>query len=508
MLKSLFVKNSLKSRFSRFVILLLISLLFISAISLISNYQSLNRYNKTFNGFEQLLTFYENVEQMNAEVTSYIFSGDVRYLDSYIFYHDVSMRNLNILSSLGYDELVFRVSLLMNMISTYDEKVNNIRLDENQASNQEAYDAFVRLKTLIIETYPIYTELLTDEMKRDRAHFLRAWKFQLSVTIGLVLILLGISGVFVVRFLQSITRPIDGLVKNINLIKNGEFDIDRFGSDCIEIETLLSSFSDMAHRVDNNIRKIQEMVIMERQLRSVETDNLKITQLLTEAKLVALQHQMNPHFLFNTLSTISRLAYLEGAEKSSDLMVKTSRVLRYGIETGTSTSNLALEINCIKDYFEIQKIRMGERINFTIEVERDFADVHMPGMIVQPLIENCIIHGVQESVGSSYISVTISQQDDRAIIIIEDNGQGIPESLLEELNSTKQLDSKSITSDSTYTFSEIEKSEQGTKQMHLGIKNVRKRLALFYKDNYSLFFTSEIGCGTVITLEIPVFEVK
>jgi len=502
---NIFQPTSLKTRFSRFVVFLIVSLLSIAGISHLSNYQSLERYNRTFKGFEQLLSFYENVEMMNAGITNYIYAGNTEELDQYSSYRDKAFSNLEHLKDVTNKELVFRFSLLTNMIKTYDEQVVKLIPGVSKNVNQKDYDSFWRLKTLIIDTYPFYTKLLTDEMKLDNTRLLLVWKLQLGATIIISILLLGLSAVFVVSFIRSITHPIEGLIENINLIKHGEFRITRFESRCIEIDTLLSSFSEMARKVHKNIKQLEEKNIVEKQLIKVENENLKISQLLTEARLAALQHQMNPHFLFNTLSAVSKLAYLEGAKKSSNLMIRTSRVLRYGLEMGEKTSNLSLEINSIEDYFEIQKIRIGERITFSMEVNGNFSEVRMPGMIIQPLIENCIIHGVQDIIRPAYVSLSVTQEGERVIVTIEDNGKGIEENLVNQLNSNTEgsTEDTSGSYNTTYITNVKDSTSQKTKSAHIGIQNVRKRLKLFFNDDYKLFFTSDIGCGTVITLDLP-----
>ncbi len=495
MFKLLFEPASLKSRITRFFIFLLVLLLGITGYSQYFSYQTLSRYEKTFTGYDQLLSFYENVELMNVGMTNYIYTNNDAELLNYKTFREAAIGNLENLGERANEELLFRFSLLHNMLKTYDEHVEAFIAEGNQRLNQKAYDSFVRLRELIQDTYPAYNRMLTSEMKSTSSLLVKNWHNQLVFTLLVSAFLLVISGMFVVRLIQSITRPIETLIKNMDLIKRGEFGIKTYNSTCSEINTLVTSFGEMALKVDSNIKQIHEKTQMERHIIEMENENLRISQLLTEAQLVALQHQMNPHFIFNTLSTISKLAYMEGAQKSYDLMIRTSRVLRYGLEMGSRTSTLSLELNSVEDYFEIQRIRMGERIKFNVEVEENFANVPMPGMIIQPLIENCIIHGVHELIGPAYITVSATRRKDRAVVTIEDNGVGIEEDLLERLNRVS-IEDEGVSME--------DEKLNGSKRMSLGIQNVRKRLTLFYKEDYRLFFESEIGCGTVITLDLPI----
>lgn len=505
MKKRMLKSESLKGRFFKFILLMMILLLSIAGLSHYANFQSLERYNRTFNSFDQLLSFYRNIESMSASTLNYIYTGNSVEFKDYEKFRDGAKQNIGNLQERVDEELQFRYTLLENMVDFYDEHINQLVLGDTKTFNQRDYDFFLRLKDLIMDTYPSYTRLVTNHLKIENVQLERRWHQQLYLTLTVSGILIIMSILFVINYTKSITGPIDTLIKNMDLIKQGEFNIEKHHSNCIEISTLLSSFSEMAKNVDKNIRNIQETTKMERHIIEVENENLRISQLLTEAQLVALQHQMNPHFLFNTLSTISKLAYLEGAQKSYDLMMRTAHFLRYGLDMGNKTSNLSLEINSIESYFEIQKIRMGERVKFSLEVSDNFSQVSMPGMILQPLIENCIIHGVQDKIGSSFISVQAFQRGNRAIVVVEDDGIGINESLLEELNnshiettygSSVSVNEKSVSLETSAKLKE-------DKRMHLGIQNVRKRLSLYFKDNFSLFFESEVGCGTVVTLDLP-----
>nr|WP_275950534.1 sensor histidine kinase [Clostridium sp. MCC353] len=235
----------------------------------------------------------------------------------------------------------------------------------------------------------------------------------------------------------------------------------------------------MADEVQASIRHVQEKSQLENQLLEKENENLKVKELLIETELKVLQGQMNPHFLFNTLSLISKMAYLEGAEKTSELMETTTDLLRYSLDKSNSVSDLYSEIESVKNYIKIQEVRFGHRIKFELSVGNHIPKVIMPGMIIQPLIENAVIHGVKNMVSGAHVLVSVKRGGDKVYILVEDNGTGMDSSRLEAVQS-------------------------GVEEKSIGINNVRKRLELFFGIKPVLSIESAVQCGTAVTVELPV----
>jgi len=417
---------------------------------------------------------------MNLGITNYIFSKEDAELSEYRRHLAIAHDAIDRIGRLGHKELVFRCTLLENMLLTYDEEVNQmLRGDE---SDQQYYDRFQRLSYLIADTYPEYAKRITAVMLAEKEQVLFYWKIQIVLSIVVFMIFLAAALFFTVSAVSDITKPIEQLIKDIEKIKIGEFDIDTKAEGCKEIEILGEAFNDMAIKLQEYIIEIREKNAIEKRLIEQENENLRISQLLTETKLNDLQRQMNPHFLFNTLSTISKLAYIEGARKTEELMIRTSDLLRYSIDMSTKISNLEMEIKSLSDYIVIQQRRVGDRIRFELNVEGDFSDVPIPGMVLQPILENCIVHGVKDMIRDAEIMVTIIRQENKVSITVEDNGAGMDQKLLDRINRA----------DGTIPGS------QG-----IGLQNVRKRLELFFKSAYRLWVESTIDCGTVVNLEIP-----
>ncbi len=484
--KSSLKRKTLKYRFS--ILMLVIFLLIITVLTLsnISSYLSLRNYQKTFERYDNLSNLFENIDRMNSNLINFIYQEHPVDLVLYREYFKAADGNLQKLIDIDFRDMTFRYQLLGNMLLTYDEHVEKMLNLGDKANHQQEYESFKRLENLIVDLYPQYSKMETIRLQVEKTRLVSFWKKQLLITLIVFLVMVLSVGTVLISSIRMITRPIEGLVKNINRIKSGDFNPviseKNQGSDSAEINILLTSFNEMALNLRNYINRIKGYSEIEKRLIEKENENLRISNILTETRLLALQGQMNPHFLFNTLSTLSKLAYIEGAEDTSDLMVRTAGLLRYSLEMSSKISNLDREVQSVKDYFEIQKKRVGDRIRFDIDYREVLNDIRIPGMVLQPIIENSIIHGVQDMVEGAHISLTIRRMNNRVRIIIEDNGAGIPSDIIDEVNS--------VSGD----FS----SSNG-----VGLANMRKRLMLYFRNDFLFHIESEENCGTVVTLDIP-----
>lgn len=199
---------------------------------------------------------------------------------------------------------------------------------------------------------------------------------------------------------------------------------------------------------------------------------------LHESGLKLLQSQVNPHFMFNTLNTISHLAYLEGASKASALTRDLSELLRYTLRKSEQLIPLNEELALLHHYINIQKERFGDRIDFVVNVDEksigDLSEVSVPCMILQPLVENAIVHGLESRVEGGGIEICLRQDRSMIVASVRDNGCGFdPE--------------------------EIRNSAEN----RVGLKSTRSRLRLHYGDNFSFSLRSAPKQGCEVTLCIP-----
>jgi sensor histidine kinase YesM len=223
----------------------------------------------------------------------------------------------------------------------------------------------------------------------------------------------------------------------------------------------------------------------------------ELDKLLKELELKSLQNQINPHFLFNTLNTVSKMAYLEDAEHTSQLIESVAALLRYNLGDLNKASTLRDEVTIVKEYFFIQQTRFGDRIQFVTDIDEDCLDIEIPSLILQPLIENAFIHGVESYEENAVISLRIYRvEDDLIHVEIIDNGAGMKDQTIKKLSDYVNRKEPEVEE-----LFEPEKSNGHS--TGIGVKNVIRRLQLFYKRNEMVEIESEIGIGTTFRLMIP-----
>lgn len=240
---------------------------------------------------------------------------------------------------------------------------------------------------------------------------------------------------------------------------------------------------DLSRSIQKNIQYANDKSDLEKRVLEQQNENLKKDELLAQSELRVLQNQINPHFLFNTLNMIYKKAYSEGAYETSELMERTSRLLRYALDNTSRISSLKKELAAIENYNYIQAKRYGERIRFIVEAEEDLPDIRMPGMILQPLVENAVLHGLQDVTEDGEVMIEVTQQNDHVIISVSDNGVGMASDELEKL-----------------ILNDYAKGSDD--RVHLGLYNVTSRLKKFYGDEVSIIINSLENCGFEINIKI------
>lgn len=148
------------------------------------------------------------------------------------------------------------------------------------------------------------------------------------------------------------------------------------------------------------------------------------------AELKNLQAQIQPHFLFNTLNTLSGLVTLNKNQEALNVVYSLAEILRYNLDRSGELVTLKEEIHNVENYLQIKKIRFGKRLNYKFDIEDDLMDIELPYLTLQPLVENACIHGIEPKQSNGYILIKGKKVDDGIEIIVEDNGLGMPEELI------------------------------------------------------------------------------
>ncbi|MGG2025308.1 sensor histidine kinase [Gottfriedia sp. S16(2024)] len=272
-----------------------------------------------------------------------------------------------------------------------------------------------------------------------------------------------------------ITRPIKKLTNTMKNAKMDELKINKESAASLEIIELNRTYNQM---VENTNHLIQ--VVYEKEL------------LRSQTELKALQAQIDPHFLYNTLNALYWSLDDRGEEDLAEIVIAMSGLFRYTIGNANSSEWVTIQaaLDQIERYLQIMKMRLGERLLWEISVEPNLLTIKIPKLLIQPLVENAIMHGIESSREQGIVLVKIKRINDSSnlLVTVQDNGPGINRETLNALN-------LAIKNDNVSSF----------KGMGMALTNVNKRIKLYYEgyDLSGLRLESEIGKGTTVLFEVP-----
>jgi sensor histidine kinase YesM len=218
-------------------------------------------------------------------------------------------------------------------------------------------------------------------------------------------------------------------------------------------------------------------------------ENLKFKSLLADAEMKALQMQINPHFLFNTLNAGVQLAMLEGAERTSGFLDDIAKIFRYNVKSLNRKVKLREEIDTVRAYGNLFHVRFGDIIRFDYDIDLSLLEIEVPPLIVQPLVENATIHGIGNMEKGGSVKISLEKEQNTVFISVEDNGIGMNEDVRQKILNC-------------YSF----ENETTGHTTGIGVSNVVQRLRLFFGVEDVIRIETQTGKGTVITLKIPCRE--
>ena len=276
--------------------------------------------------------------------------------------------------------------------------------------------------------------------------------------VGVLSLLICMLGIFTLIRYQLL--PVKKLGQVMRRVEEGDTTIRAEQKGAQEFQVLAGTFNQMLERIETLMKEEKEQEALTR---------------IYELK--ALTSQINPHFLYNTLDTIIWMAEFQDHQKVVDITKALSNYFRLSLNAGEEIVTLRQEIEHVRQYLFIQKERYGDKLEYTIFEPDDIPDIKLPKIVLQPLVENAIYHGIKESERPGKITITVSKRDTFIDICIADNGVGIKENT----TSTKELGG-------------------------VGIKNIKERLTLFFGEAFSMEIESESNAYTKVYLHLPLKE--
>ncbi len=290
----------------------------------------------------------------------------------------------------------------------------------------------------------------------------------LILTAAAMIVLMTIAISYVTK---SLTRPLEQLTDTIIRIRYGNTGLRAAYRAEDEIGRLGKEFNEMLDEIQRLIGKEYENQL-----------------LLNRAEYKALQAQINPHFLYNTLDTMSSISSIQNCEIVSSLCQSLSGIFRYSLDMKHPYSTVAREINHLKNYIFVMNVRMREEVRYSFRIEDSVLQDSIPRISLQPLVENALNHGLKNKHGEKCVSVTAKESEGLLLISVTDNGVGTDSA---ELNRKLRENDKDV----------IESGDS------IGIYNINARLKMLYGQDYGLSVESAYGEGTCVRLRIPRMKV-
>lgn len=300
---------------------------------------------------------------------------------------------------------------------------------------------------------------------------LRVIKYITYYSLGVAILALIIAQILVIIFTRSIVNPIQKLKKLMKRAQEGDLAVSFNAKYSDEIGELGSSFNTMVKEIDNLISLVQ-----------IEEKNKRI------AEMNVLQAQIKPHFMYNTLDTIRWMAEEHNEEDIVEIIEAFTNLLRISLSKGKEIISVKEELSHVQSYLTIQKIRYEDKLDYDIEFDENILNYKVIKLILQPLVENAIYHGIKEKRGNGKIIIIGRVEDNSLYFIVQDDGKGMEKEVLDKINKTL-----------------INGNEKGN-EIGYGIFNVNARIKLIYGEEYGLTYKSIYGEGTIVELKHPIIE--
>lgn len=320
-------------------------------------------------------------------------------------------------------------------------------------------------KFFSIYTKPILNNQFVQVSIRDNRELLKDFKYIFEVIILLTILIIITSCLVMIKFANSMQYRVARITSAMDKAYKGDYTVQIDNEWQDEFGKIARHFNHMVQKIDQSGKMEKEALIREK-----------------NAELKALEAQINPHFLYNTLDAINWIAIEEEQFQISKMLKNLALILRYSIHKSNSVVSIESEMDYLKKYIYLQQQRFSFSFHCILNVDEEVMHLKMHKLLFQPLIENAIIHGFPGNTGHDMITISIEKKDEKHLIIqVEDNGKGMDQELVKELN------------EYDYHKSAVEGS--------IGVRNVIMRIKYYYGDDGDFRIESSKE-GTKVTAQI------
>ena len=473
-------RKSIRIRLLEVYVVIMLLVFAINMYIVHSQSQAIRQIDGVYNSNIQLNDISTTLEKMQTSLYQYLNTKSSDELENYYLYEQ-DYRNL--ISELN-EETVNDQNLLMeknirNMSDTYLEKTAGA-IEAKRGRNVSCYnEEYSKAKKLYDYLQSCVRSLNTSVFLENSQNY-SVLRSTLNYVVGFSMFLLTVSMLvalaWIVMMTRTITRPLIKLAEAANTIAKGGLEVDFPIIDTgDEISTVAKACNKMMNSIRDYIR--QNELIMKNDLK--------------EAQLKYLQAQINPHFLFNSLNAAAQLAMMEGAENTCLFVQNMADFFRYNVRKMEKDTTLKEELELVDNYIYILNVRFAGEIHYTKQIDERVTGTMMPSMILQPLIENAVNHGIRELQGEGKIHLSVYSDDGMVCVKVEDNGVGIEPEVIEKI----------MRGESAHSHSQRDSAG-------IGMDNVINRLKRYYNMEHVIEIRRREERGTEVLIYLKREDIR
>lgn len=487
--------SSLKRKFIIFAIIIITPIATSNIITIIMSRKINENYNIMLSKMSMTNEIKLSLNDSFSNFNKYILTNSNESKRLYEVNYNKAIEKVKLLQLNSDLESQYILRDLLNSLESYNVSADKtIYIYSKKSSVDAYYEDYVFTKEIssycntfiskLIDSYLKYNNNIYNKLK-DKERFVY-W-----VMVIYIITALSISIIYTLLFIKDILNKLSELVDSSKKVSFGDFSYKEGKKTSIyELDILSEAFSTMINNIKKHINSIEENAKLESKIRDDQMKLLKYENALKMSQLKILQSQINPHFLFNTLNCINQTAIKEDAALTESLIKSVADILRYSLNMMDRDATLEEEINITREYMFIQESRYKDRFKYNINIKADLTKVKVPGMTLQPFVENAFIHGIEPKEEGGNIDIDIYEKGEACIVEIKDNGCGIDEDILTNIVSKENY------------------ADHIGHTTGMGIRSVVERLEIMYDVKNIFEIESKKDLGTSIYLKIPLKELK
>lgn len=449
----------------------------------------LQRVEKVYTSNVSLNDLSDGLDTLHTATSDYLQTKSSDAMERYYRSEQDYRELLEMLNRKATDnEILLTEKNIYGLSQSYLELSGEI-IQAKRGRNVERYASLYSDASELYDEIHTFIYSLNNEQFKNNSVTYRALVESLRYTemitvIVLLLVLVG-NGGLIVMSTRMITEPLKLLADTADEVAKGNFAVEQLPVRQLdEVGIVTAAFNQMVRSIRTYIEQLRITMERESQLKERE---LMMQSHLKDAQLKYLQAQINPHFLFNTLNAGAQLAMMEDAAKTEQFLLNVSEFFRYNVRKNNQQVTLGEEVRLVDNYVYILNVRFAGEIHFEKEVDQSLGNVAVPGMILQPLVENAVNYGIRNIDWEGRIELTVCRKDHHISISVWDNGAGMTRERIDQVL-TGSIDEEAATDHSN----------------GVGMRNVIERLNLFFHDQAKMeIFSEGLDKGTEVVITIP-----